>query len=491
MNESLLVSGGEVLGRDGRLARADVLIRDGAVEAVGEIPAPEGVPVLDARDRIVIPGLINAHNHSGENYNPGLYENLPLDLWFLHSHQVTRQEPPARDVIYVRTLLGALRMLLNGTTTVVDFLYEAPEITVETLEPVVQAYRDAGIRASVLLGMADLTFLESLPIDRDALKLAQAEARPPSLERVLEVCRGAVEAFHEPDGLIQIGMAPSAPQRCSDALLEQTMELARARDLVWHTHVQETKTQRYSALRWHGRSFVELLAERDFLGPRTTLVHTIWLSDRDIELLAQTDTTAIHCLLSNLRLGDGVARLTDLLRAGVRVGLGTDGRGCDETLDMLELAKMTALVHKVRGERPEDWLTAGQALELLTTSASRCTGRGDRLGRLEPGALGDLVLLDRRSLTFTPLNDPVRQLIFGVASQDVDAVVVGGRVVVRDRKPVGLDLDPLLEQAERYAAAGREPVDPGPDFEQLWDAVRGVFDAAEASDVGVNGYICG
>lgn len=485
----LLVSGGEVLTPAGELARADVLVLGGTIAAVGEVEAPARIPTLDAAGALVVPGLVNAHTHSGENYNPGLYENLPLDLWFVHSHQVTREEPPSADAIYVRTMLGALQMLVTGTTCAVDFLYEAPEITLGTLEPVVRAYRDAGLRATIVLGVADLPFLASLPLEHAERRGMPEEAPPPSLDEILEVAEAAVERWHEPGGLIQIGLGPSAPQRCSEELLQATMELAEARELVWHTHVLETRTQAYTALRRHGRSFVEVLADRGLLGGRTTLVHAVWLTDRDVEILADTGTGVVHCLLSNLRLGDGIARLPALLRAGVPVALGTDGRGCDETLDMLELAKTTALVHKARGEHHADWPTALRVLELATVEGSRAAGHGERIGRIEPGRAGDLVLLERRSLTFTPLHDPVRQLVYGAASRDVRAVVVAGRVVVAGGRPTGVDLGAVLERAERHAA---EAVSPDGDEARLrrFEAVVGaLWERAERADVGVAAYI--
>src|SRR5215208_1391855 len=181
MGDSLFVQGGELLTADGRLPRMDLVIDGGAIAELGaELEPPSEVETLDATGTVVAPGLINAHYHSGENFNPGLYENLPLDLWFVHSHQVTRAEPLSAEGIYVRTALGAALMLGSGTTGCVDFLFEAPEITLETLEPVVQAYRDAGMRATILLGVADKPFAESLPLD-DAAGAAAREAAPPPL----------------------------------------------------------------------------------------------------------------------------------------------------------------------------------------------------------------------------------------------------------------------------------------------------------------------
>jgi 5-methylthioadenosine/S-adenosylhomocysteine deaminase len=482
----LLVHGGRLLGAE--LPPADVLIRDGAIAAVGPgLEAPDGIERLDAAGMLVAPGLINAHYHSGENFNPGLYENLPLDLWFVHSHQVTRAEPLSADGIYARTALGAALMLRGGTTSCVDFLFEAPEITLDTLEPVVQAYRDAGMRATILLGVADKPFAASLPLE-DAAAAAAREAPPPTRDGIMALARAAVERWHEPGGQIGIGLGPSAPQRCTDALLDESLAFCRERGLVWQTHVLETKSQAFTSRRWHGRSFVEELAQRGMLGPEATLVHTVWLSDRDIDLMASTQTPAVHCLLSNLRLGDGVARLPALRDAGVRVALGTDGRGCDETLDMLELAKMTALVHKARGGDFARWPTAAQALRMCTADASLHMGHGERLGRLEPGALGDLFLVPEDAPAFLPLHDPVRQLVYGAPSADVRAVVVGGRVVVRDGAPTGIDVAQLHRDAARHTAdslAGDRPADAA----ALEATVADMYRRIEATALDVDAYL--
>lgn len=486
MGHDLLIHGGRLPLEE--MAELDILIEDGVITQIGPgLEAPGGIERLDAGGTLVFPGLINAHMHSGENFNPGLYENLPLDLWFVHSHQVTRVEPLSPDAIYARTMLGAVLMLRSGTTACVDFLFEAPEITLDTLEPVVQAYRDVGMRATILLGVADKPFVESLPLANGAGASAR-EAAPPSLESIMHLACSAVDRWHEPDGLIGIGLGPSAPQRCSHDLLEQTLAFARQRKLVWQTHVLETKSQAYTSRRWHGQSFIELLADRGMLGPETTLVHTVWLTDRDIELMASTRTTAVHCLLSNLRLGDGVARLPALRDAGVRVALGTDGRGCDETLDMLELAKMTALVHKARGGDYGRWPTAAEALAMCTSGASVCTGHGERLGRVETGAHGDVILLPLDSPALTPLHDPVRQLVYGVPSADIRAVVVDGRVVVTDGKPVGVDLARLIEQAGPYAEdslAGERPADAA----VLESLVDQMYREVEATDLDIDSYL--
>jgi 5-methylthioadenosine/S-adenosylhomocysteine deaminase len=484
---TIAIRHGRILLPDGSLALADLLIEDGTITTVGGSLAGWSGAELNAQGMVVAPGLINSHMHSGENFNPGLYENLPLDVWFVRSHQVTRTAPPSREAIYVRTMLGAALMLQSGTTSTVDFLYEAPEITLETLEPVVQAYRDAGLRATILLGVADLPFAESLPLG-DAGGAAAHEAPVPGCEQIMALAEAAVDRFHDPNGMIRIGLGPSAPQRCSRRLLLATLQLARERGLVWQTHVLETKTQAATCRDWHGATFVEELDREGVLGPGTTLVHTVWLTDRDIELMSASGTAAVHCLMSNLRLGDGVARLPAMRRAGVRVALGTDGRGCDETLDMLELTRMTAFTHKARGGDYQDWPSAFDALAMATTEASAVTGHGTRLGRLEPGARGDLILLRSESLAFAPVNDPVRQLVFGAQSRDVDTVIVDGQVVVSDGRPTKVNTNWLTT---RVAELAPEMVTSSEDTDadQLEASVREMYLGIEGRQIDVDAYL--
>lgn len=491
MSGDLLIRGGTTLAADGKAEPADVLVRDGVIERVGASIEAPSVPVLDAPGAYVLPGLINAHYHSAENFNPGLYENLPLDLWFIHSHQVTRAEPPSRGAIYARTMLGAMLMLRNGVSCCVDFLFEAPEITLETLEPVVQAYRDAGMRATILLGVTDKTFADSLPLTDEERAQWSDEVQPPSLERIKPLATEAVDRWHEPDGLIQIGMGPSAPQRCSDELMAWSLELCHSRGLAWQTHVQETKTQAMTAREWHdGSSFVELLAERGQLNETTTLVHTVWLSDRDIELMAEHGTGTVHCPASNLRLGDGIAPVPAMLRAGINVALGTDGRGCDEPLDVLDLARLAALINKARGDDHHQWLSAQTCFEMATVSGSGPAGHGDRLGRIEPGAKADLIVIPADIPALAPLNDPLRQLVLGASGRDVRDVVVDGEVVVRDRALTGVDEEKMLKNARRFADAEFSAAPVGEDAAlRLESLLGGLMERTRSYELEVDSYI--
>lgn len=483
----LLIKGGMALAPDGSSAPSDILISNGIIEKVGRIQDDVDAGTIDAGDCLVVPGLVNAHFHSGENFNPGQFENLPLDVWFVHSHEVTRSAPPDPDLVYLRTLLGAILMLRSGTTSVVDFLYEAPRITHGTLEAVVRAYKDAGLRATVVLGFTDKPFLDSLPVEQNG-RTSVAEAPPPTKDEILRLCDEAIDRWHEPNGMIRVGLGPSAPQRCTPELLKASKDLADRREVIWHTHVLETRTQAYTGLKWHGTSLLQVMHRQELLGPRTALVHAVWLSDQDVQLLSNTHTSVVHCLMSNLRLGDGVARMPALRRAGVTIALGTDGRGCDESLDMLELTKMTALIHKVRGDPYDTWPTAREVLDMATSNGSRVSGYEDRLGRIEPGTLADLVLVDLKGPGFVPQNDLVRQLVYGAPHLPLKAVIVGGRVVCQDGRMTTVDAESVMKQVRAKDLKGA-PIVQDVGTRELEDSVRRLWQKAERSDVGVDAYI--
>jgi guanine deaminase len=204
--------------------------------------------------------------------------------------------------------------------------------------------------------------------------------------------------------------------------------------------------------------------------------------------MADSGCTAVHCLLSNLRLGDGFARVPALQQAGVPLALGTDGRGCDETLDMFELAKMTALVHKVRGGDYRSWPTAADAFGMATAGGSAVAGHRERLGRIEPGARGDLVLLRRDSLAFSPANDPIRQLVYGAPSRDVDTVVVDGRVVLRGGELVCIDVDWLLDSVRTHmheALAGTA----SPESRRLEGVVSEMYARIDRRELELDAYL--
>ena len=464
-------------------------ISAGRIEAVGTIEAGSAERVECSRS-LVVPGLVNAHCHSNENWFRGMWDNLPLEPWMLFSYPVLAAPPQSAREIYVRTLLGGIELVRSGATCVVDFLYELAGLSDESLAAVVAAYRDLGLRALVVLAVVDRAYHETVVLDeglvsRELIDALEAE-RPPSWPEWERLARNAVERFHRPDEGIAIGLGPSGPQRCTDELLAGCAALADELDLQVHIHVLETRMQALSGRRMYGSTLPEHLAEIGFLGPRVSFEHGIWLTDRDIELVRDAGVAVVHNPVSNLKLGSGICPVPRLLAADVPLALGTDGTSSNDGNDMYAALKLAALLHKIWELDYERWPGAGEAWQMATAGGARAAG-DQTLGRIEPGCRADLVLLDAESFLFTPLNHPLRQVVLGSATQAVESVLVGGRWVVRNGEIVTLDERAVLAEGREL---GRDVIGRHDDAfdagRRLLAGVRAGWLEAFGADVGVN-----
>ena len=453
----------------------------GRIVSVGD----SGLDGVDCSRYAVVPGMVDAHAHSNENWFRGLWDNLPLEPWMLFSYPVLAAPSQTPDEIYVRTLLGGIELLRSGATTVVDFLYDGED----ALEPVVRAYRDLGLRALIAIGMGDRAYHETVVLDeglvsRDLIDRLERE-KPPSWDAWADLTRRAVERFHRPDDGISICPAPSGPQRCTDAMLAGCAALAVELELMIHIHVLETRMQAVSGQRMYGRTLPEHLDELGFLSPRVSFEHGIWLTPGDIELVRDRGVTIVHNPVSNMKLGSGIAPVPELLRHGVNVALGTDGMCSNDGNDMFATLKAASLLHKLWETDYEEWLGADEAWALATRGGGPAAG-DPTLGSLEPGARADLVLLDLESLVFTPLNDPLRQLALGSTTLAVSSVMVGGEWRVRDGVLLGVDEAAVLAEGRARGAEVVARHDEGFRIgQELLASVRAGWLEAMRTDVGV------
>ena len=486
MNGALVLENGLVDVGGGEFRRADLAIAEGRIAAA---PAPDAERV-DCSRFLVVPGMVNAHNHSNENWFRGMWDNLPLEPWMLFSYPALAAPAQTPDEIYLRTVLGAIEQLRSGATCVVDFLYELDGFTEHTLDAVVRAYRDVGLRALIALGIGDRAYHETVVLEqglvsRDLVDRLERD-RPPSWQEWERFVRGAVDRFHRPDEGISICPAPSGPQRCTDEMLVGCAALADELDLPVHIHVLETRMQAVSGRRMYGSTLVEHMDAIGFLGPRVCFAHGIWLTPRDLEIVRDRDVSIAHNPVSNMKLGSGIAAVPTLLAQGVNVALGTDGMSSNDGLDMFASLKQAALLHKLWGIDYERWTGALEAWRLATIGGARPAGDAAGLGRLEPGRRADVVLLDLESHVFTPLNDPLRQVVFGSTTLAVDSVLVGGAWKVRDGRLLTVDETDVLARARELGAeiVGRfdEAFELG---RQLLAPLRGGWLEALRTDVGV------
>ncbi len=435
----------------------DVLIDDAKIADVRpHDPALLERPgAVDARGLLLLPGLVNGHTHSHEIMQRGRYPKLPLEVWM---HYLRPPRPVYRltpDELYVRTLLAAAEALRGGATTVVDDVNLFPHADEAGVDAVFRAYEDSGLRAFVGVSLFDRQYFRAVPFVDEELppatlaELAQVPA--PDRDDVLRLARSLVaDRRPAPGRRVAACIAPSAPQRCSDELLVELSALARAEEVPAIVHVHETRLQAATGQLRYGCTMVEHLHRLGVLGPELSLIHAVWLTPRDIELIAESGATAQHNPTSNLRLGSGLAPVRALLRAGANVSLGTDGCGSCVSAGMRDAVRQAALVGSLRGG--DDWLSAAEALELATVNAARALGLGGRVGRIEPGQLADLCCYRLDGVAFAPLNDPLRQFVYADQGQALDTVLVDGRVVMQSGRVAAFDESALLDAARALHA---------------------------------------
>lgn len=455
----LLIRGGHLLRGPGpTLVRADLLVEGDRIAAVEpSLPPREGVEVLDAAGFIVIPGLVNAHTHGHNLLLRGLAGRWTLEDLLNHSPALNARRTP--DDHYVSAALSAVEMLRSGCTTAYELFMTVPAPTVESLEAVARAYTDVGLRAVVAGAVADLLFWETVP--------GLMELLPKALRRRLEEIRVAPaaallrlgeETIRRLDGAaggrIRAALAPTIPTQCSDEFLAGCARLAREHGVGIHTHLSESKVQVIAARHRWGRTAVERLAELGLLGPRFVGAHGVWLTGDDMRRLADAGAVVSHNPASNLRLGSGIAAVREMLDCGLTVALGTDGSMSSDNQNLFEALRLAALVGNVRFPHdPARWLGTAEVWRMATEGGARAVGLEGRLGALEPGRQADLVLLRADSTALRPMSDVLGSLVYVETGASVDTVVVGGRVVLRAGRVLGVDEARLRERAQ--AAADR------------------------------------
>ena len=471
--------------------RTDIAIADGKITAVSQhstTPKPKAATVIDAHNLIAAPGFVNGHQHSHELPFRGCSERMPLEVWMTS----VRPDPPlplSAEDVFLRTAVVAAEALKTGTTTICDDVAIDPVSYPEHLDAVARAYEAAGIRAFVGPTLFDRHFAQSVPFVAEVLPL-EARSRiedasrklPKPSELLAALGRFAIE-WERRGGLVSAIAAPSAPQRCSRALLSSTSDLAGSNSLPILTHVLETRVQAVMAQEEYGKSFVQLLDECGLLRPGTSLIHANWISSWDIEKLAKSGASVQHNPMSNLKLGSGVAPLRKLLDAGINVSVASDGCGSIETIDLAPSIGLAGLLSTLRGE-PDCWLTAGDAFEAATLGGARSLNLGSELGRLEVGQMADIVLYRSDRPPFLPINDLLRQFVYGGTCATIDSVFVNGRLVVQKGVLLTLNEDDLAERlSEMHARIGPDIARARAAAGKLAPYMRAIWDRCECTEL--------
>jgi cytosine/adenosine deaminase-related metal-dependent hydrolase len=452
---ALLIRDGMVVtpwGDDVRAERATIVVDGTRIARVAwgaDAPRVESQPgdtLVDASRALVIPGLVDAHCHFYGTLIPGLIDRLPLDVRRPLLGACT-DGWSERDT-WVATLLGVARMLRHGTTTVLENGAQGIEGTV----PAIRALLQAGVRAVVGPMVADRPLSDTMPgyVERLPAPLraeALGAAPSPSGRELVERCVAIARQWHGAEGRISVCLSPWAPFGCTDEMLTLVAEASAAHRLPVHTHLLETRPQAVAARRLYGRTMVEHAAALGLLSERFSGAHAVWLGDRDLDLLAEHRSAISHNPLSNLYLGSGVARVPELLRRGVAVGIGSDGPNCGSSTSLFEVMKLAAVVHRLGERDGQRWIAPRDAFRMATIGGARVLNLDAEIGSIEAGKRADLVMLDARAPEFAPLNDPLWQIVYGESGNAVDRVFVDGAVVFEHGRPTRFDASAVVDEA--------------------------------------------
>ncbi|MBD2168134.1 amidohydrolase [Calothrix membranacea FACHB-236] len=424
---------------DDAYATVDVQIADGKITAIGPNLDVIGT-VIDGTHQLLLPGFINAHTHSSEMWQRGAIRPLPLELWLAALYEFSQLN---LEKVYLSALGTAVETLLSGGTSVVDHLVLIPGQEYETIAAATRAYTEVGIRAFIAPLIQDESLTAGIPSGE-----AQQNHEPyfRSTAATLEIIEAVVQELHRPDEGVSILVAPTGIQLCSDALFTGCIELSDRYNLSRHSHLLETKAQEKLAQEKYGCSAVEHLKRIGYLSDRTSLAHCVWLSEADIDILAETQSTVVHNPLSNLRLGSGIAPILKYQQAGVNVTFGCDGASSNDSQDLLEAIKIGSILHNVTDLDYQQWITPRQAVEMASLGGAKGVNFADKIGSLEVGKQADLVLYDLTHLSLLPRTDPIGLLVLGRPSNVVNSVWVNGKQIVADGKVTTINVDDLRQQ---------------------------------------------
>jgi len=442
--------------------------RDGTIVSVGAYDeirrAHPRLPVLGSPEHVILPGFVNAHHHVGLTPLQMGAPDYPLEQWL--ASRMAR-----RDVdLYLDTLYSAFEMIASGITTVqhIHGWLRGPLDNIRRgARQVIDAYRAIGMRVSYsfavreqnrLVHEADEDFARRLPPELGATLGEHLSALAIPFEDYLRLFDDLLRESRG-ESLTRIQLSPANLHWCSDAALVALDERAQSADVPLHIHLVETPYQKEYARRRTGTTALRHLYRLGMLGPRLTLGHGVWLTQEDIELAADSGTCICHNCSSNLRLRSGVAPLNEFEAKGMTVAMGLDEAGINDDRDMLQEMRMVLRLHRVPG-MDDAVPTCPQVLRMATEHGAATTPFGSAIGRLDPGRLCDLVLLNWRTATWPYQDEDVPVLdavLLRAKTAAVDAVVVGGETIYENGRFTRIDRDAVLREIAAALSRPRTP----------------------------------
>ena len=449
-----LISDGAVYQQDGEIVE---------VGSFSDLKARHAdAQVIGSTNHLVMPGLVNDHFHIGVTPTQLGALDDTQELWTLKRLGVRRVDP------YLDQMYGAIQMIETGTTTVQAIhggsMRRPPSDVPEVADQAIRAFHEAGMRVSYAPGVSDQNkhiagprgdekeFAARLPGDLGRRYTSLISDGYGSVEEWIPALEEVFKKYgNDQYERIRITAAPSNVHRCSDALLIAMRDLARRHKTGTHIHLQESPYQKLFGLKLYDKTPLQHLHELGYLGPDMVCGHSVWLTDEDIEVMAETGTVVCHNASSNLRIHNGIAPVAKLLQKGIKVGMGSDEAGLNDDKDMFQEMRLALRLHYIPGI-DNVTPTPYQLFQMGTEYGAYASWFGDKAGTLEPGKRADIVLLNLRNIEY-PYLDPeisiVEALVYRGRSREVDMVMIDGDVVMQDGRLTHVDKDAILMELNK------------------------------------------
>lgn len=424
----------------------DLLIRGNLVKKIGrsiDFSPSKGDRVIDCSRHVVVPGFVNTHHHFYQTLTRNIpaVQNVELFDWLIHLYDIWKKID--EEAVYYSSLLAMAELMKTGCTTSTDHHYLYPKgFAADLMGVQFKAADTLGMRFSPTRGSMSLSKKDGgLPPDT----VVQTE------EEILEDSERVIREYHDDSELSmrKIVLAPCSPFSVSEELMKRSSELARKYGVRIHTHVAETRDENDYCVEVYGRRPLKLMEDTGFIGDDVFYAHGIFFNDEELKILAETGTHISHCPSSNMRLGSGICRVTEMLPMGINVALGVDGSASNDSSDMLGELRHALLLQRVR--YGADALTARDVFRMASENGARLLGF-PKIGQLREGWAADLAVFDVHRLEYAgSLSDPLAALIFAGYNHGTDYTIVNGRITVEEGRLTGFPEEELTVKANEIA----------------------------------------
>lgn len=409
-------------GKEEWIESTNIYILEDKIAHIGEIREDLEVErEIDGKNKIAMPGLVNAHTHIGMSLLRNYADDMPLHDWLTKKIWPTEANLTGEDV-YWGSLLSMVEMIESGTTAFCDMYFFMDEVG--------KALEESGMRGVLTRGLI--------------------EEQGESQNKLNETRKLFNDWNGKADGRIKVMVAPHAPYTCSPGYLKETLKLAKELNTGIHIHLAETEKELQDSLKEYGKTPIKHVADLGLLDTHTIGAHCVHINDDDIEIIKEKGIFPVNNPSSNLKLASGFAPIDKMLKSGIPVALGTDGSSSNNNLNMFEEIHLASIINKaVTGDAVS--VPAIKALEMATINGAKALDWGDEIGSIEVGKKADLILIDTDKSHLYPHHDQISSLAYSVQGSDVDTVIVDGKILMENRIIKTLDVEKIKYMAEKHA----------------------------------------